>query len=56
MNEIIEKLKERLIAKEKWLKTDNPSLREDWVDGYRFAVREEIEFLQKCISVLRGYE
>ena len=56
MNEIIEKLKERLAEKEAWLKEDDPSMREDWVDGYRHAVGEEIEFLQECISVLEDKE
>ena len=56
MNEIIERLKERLAKQEAWLKEDDPTLREDYVDGYRMAVGEEIVFLQECLSILENYE
>ncbi len=52
MSKIINKLKERLVKKEEWIAYDDPALREDYVDGYRTAVEEEILFLKECLSIL----
>jgi len=62
MNEIIEKLKERLAEREEWIIEDNThgpynDLEPDgYINGYRCSVEEEILFLKACLSVLKDSE